>query len=215
MAVLSGATTKLNGYLQTAQHRSYFLIFATVVFVFIMVVFGVLPAYSAFTLQGEENVKRQESIDKLTKKLSDLKSLTAEYQEKEDLVEYFNYVFPAVQDQDIVLNEIMSMADETGVYLKDLNFKENTELQRQFTSQGVNIDPNIQSLTLSINIEGSQQTINEFLERMETKRRIYNTSNFNITRKVQQEIVVTTPDKYYNLTMTLGIYSYPEEESTN
>lgn len=215
MAIVSETSAKLNEYLKTPQHRSYFLIFATVVFVFIMVVFGVLPAYSAFSLQGEENAKRQAAVDQLNQKLSDLKSLASQAQENSDLVSYFDYILPSKVDQDIILNELMALATNSGVFLTNTTFKINTEVQRQFTTQSVNIDANVESQTITLSAEGSQQSINEFLGRLEKKRRIFNVASFNITRKSQQEISSTSPDRYYNLILTLSIYSYKDTSTVN
>ena len=82
MATIKDASTKLNEYLKTSEHRSYFLIFVTLLFVIVMVVLGILPAYSAFTAQGQENAKRQVAIDKLSSKLNTLKQLTEEAQRR-------------------------------------------------------------------------------------------------------------------------------------
>jgi Tfp pilus assembly protein PilO len=215
MAIITDTSAKLNEYLKTPQHRSYFLIFATVVFVFIMVVFGVLPAYSAFTLQGEENSKRQMAVEQLSKKLSDLKSLATQAQENEALVNYFDYIFPTVIDQDVILDELMTVSTNSGVFLTNTSFKNNPEVQRQFSTQNVNIDANVESLTITVNLEGSQQSLNQFLGNLEKKSRVFNVANFNITRKPQQEISSTSPDRYYNLVLTLSIYSYKDNSSSN
>lgn len=199
---------KLNKYLETAQHRSYFLIFATVAFVFVMVVFGILPAFSAFSLQGSENEKRQIAIDQLNKKLSDLRTLTQQSQEKEDLVEYFNSIFPNATNEESLLLEIILTANSNGVYLSDLTFKESTTYRTDLQNRGVVLDNKVKALDLALKVEGSQQTLNNFISNLERKRRIYNIQDFNLNRKPDQEIVLTTPDRYYVLNLNINVYYY-------
>lgn len=208
MAVFDEAAAKLNEYLQTAQHRSYFIAFVTLVFIFIMVVFGILPAYSAFLLQGVENQKRADAIEKLKKKRDDLQKLTLESQQKEDILAYFDFVFPKTPDQDEILNQMIQLADRSFIFLKNINFQENNQLQREF--QPLALDPAVQSLSLSILAEGSQQTLNSFIGELENQRKIYNIKNFIITRKSSQDIQRTTPDKYYDLNLQLNIYYFAE-----
>lgn len=210
MAVYSDATTKLNNYLQTSQHRSYFLIFITLLFVIVMVIFGILPAYSSFTLQGAENAKRQEAITQLQTKLDALKNLTRESQADPKLIEYFHKIFPSSPDQDNILNEIIEIANKNAVYLVDLKYDENKELSKEFANLLIPLTPNVESLTLSLTIEGSQQTLINYIRDIEAKSRIYNIKNLNIVRKGEIELLQTTPDKYYTLLMNVNIYFYNE-----
>lgn len=201
-------TQRLNKYLETSQHRSYFLIFATVAFVFVMVVFGILPAFSAFSLQGAENEKRQIAIDQLNRKLSDLRTLTQQSQEKEDIIEYFNQIFPNATNEEILFLETILIANNNGVYLSDMTFKESTTYRTDLQNRGIVLDNKVKAIDIALKVEGSQQTLNNFIANLERKRRIYNIQDFNLNRKPDQDIVLTTPDRYYILTLNINVYYY-------
>lgn len=213
MATYTDVTTKLNTYLQTPQHRSYFIIFVTLIFIIVMVIFGILPAYTAFTIQGAENEKRQEAITRLDSKLTTLKKLTGESQNKADIIKYFETIFPALPDQETILNELITIGNETSVYLAGLGFKENKELKNEFSRLDIPLSSNVRSLTLEVTMEGSQQTLNNFINNIEEKRRIYNIKSLNIIRKSDQQLIRTSPDKYYTLVMSVNIYYFNDSQT--
>ena len=115
----------------------------------------------------------------------------------------------------MILNELMDMSDNSNVYLKELNFKENKELKKDFPITDIQLPENLKAQLISIKFEGSQSTINRFLKELEEKRRIYNVRNIGITRKSDQEIVTLDQSRYYDLVINLNIYYFDESVVVN
>jgi Tfp pilus assembly protein PilO len=197
---------KLNQYLETSQNKSYFLILVTVVFVIVMTVFGIIPAYSAFISQGVENEKRQSAIEKLSKKLEDLKSLTQESNQKEKLVNYFNYVFPERPEQEVVLKELVDISNSAGVNLQEFTFNEVSNISKDFGNN--NIDPNVNALLINARLEGTQSSLTTFMSNLEQSDRIYTLRSVNIVRKPISEILNSNTENHYRLLLVLNVYYY-------
>lgn len=208
MATDQSITTKLNNYLSTSQHRSYFVIFCTLLFVLIMVVLGILPAYSAISLQGFENEKRASAIQGLEAKLSNLRNLTEDLQQNKELFDYFNFVFPNNLNQDQIINETIQLAKGSNLIISDMSFKDDSELKKRFSSQGVELPDNLKGISISLNLESSQQNFTTFLKLLEEKRRIFTVNNLNILRKPDSQIQNLTPDRYYSISMNFTSYYY-------
>jgi Tfp pilus assembly protein PilO len=175
---------RLNELLATSQNKSYFVGAVTVIFIVIMAMVGIIPAYSAFTFQNEENGKRDILIEKLKTKLATSQALSKEYDNKIDLVEYFAKSFPNNADQQGIVELINSMVNENSSFLDKITFNRNPT--PAFLQLG--LDAQIKSQQVSITVQGSQSSLLNIVKQIEQSRRILNIASITIDRKPQEQI---------------------------
>src|SRR5260221_5060878 len=184
MPQTSNINKALNDLLSTSQRKSYFVGFVTVLFILVMVLAGILPAYSAFTFQNEENNKRDEAIDKLTSKLETTKGLTKEMEDKQPLIDYFNEVFPSVASQDSIVSLVNTLVNSNNVYFVRLSFKESDANALAV----LNFDPNVGAQDASVVLEGSRDNLLNFVKDLEQSRRILNLNGLSVDRKSDEQL---------------------------
>lgn len=178
---------RLNELLSTSKNKSYFVGAVTVLFIILMTMVGILPAYSAFTFQNEENDRRDEVIAKLQNKVDISKALTEEYQSKTDLVNYFNKVFPNIPQQSDIVQSLTDLADKHQVYLSKLTFVSVSpaDLAKQ------QIDPSVKAQSVTLSLEGSRENILAYLSDIELSRRIFDATTISIDKKVIDQSSIT------------------------
>jgi Tfp pilus assembly protein PilO len=212
MANKLSITQQLNQYLQTSEHRSYFVIAVTIAFVIAMVMFGILPAFSAFTEQGVENERRAEAIAELKTKRDALRNLTVESEEKKELIAYFNEVFPGEINQDDFILEIDKIAKASGIQLDSVGF-ETVQINDIFnnvqsTDQFVTLDVAVNAISVDLDATGSQQGINQFLTSLESKTRIVDIESLFISRKSVEEVAQITDGRIFDLSLRAYIFFF-------
>lgn len=180
----SNISAKLDEILSTSQRKTYFIAFATVVFVIVVTLAGILPAFSTLTFQGEENARRQDGINKIKAKLEDAKKLSTEYNQNPNLVNYFNLIFPNNIDQQYLITKINDLVNQNNSYLSSINFSGGPSS----TFQKLEISKEVDSLTLSIFIEGNLTDLQNILKAFEESRRIFNlTSLFFENKDIERQ----------------------------
>jgi len=175
---------RLNDLLATSQNKSYFVGAITVVFIVIMAMVGILPAYSAFTFQNEENGKRDLVITKLSNKLGISQGLSKEYDSKKDVVSYFEEIFPKQPSQNSIIDLVNSISVSNSSFLSKISFNKNPSVA--FTQLGY--EEQIKSQQVNISVEGSQSALQNIINDIEESRRILNILTFTLDRKSQEEI---------------------------
>lgn len=202
-------TTRLNELLSTSQNKSYFVGAVTVIFIVVMSMVGIVPAYSAFTFQHEENGKRDVLIEKLTKKLTISQALSREYDEKEAVVEYFAESFPDNADQEGIITLLNDIVNVNNSYIVKMTFNKNPT--PSFTQLAY--EEQIKSQQVSVTAEGSQSALLSIVKDVENSRRILNIAAVTLDRKPQDVINAGTPNGEYVLNLQMEYYFYTNTES--
>lgn len=200
---------QLNELLATSKNKSYFVGAITVLFVILMVLLGILPSYTAFTTQGEVNVRRQDVIDKLEKKRTTLENLVRQETEKKNLFNKFNAIFPDEPVQVAVLNEIEALAVKEKNLLLNSSFTEartNADVTRKFSTS-----KQVKAQTLTVLMEGDRQSLVNFVRDVEMNLRVLDIKNMVISRKVGTELEEAAPDRQYKLNIQLDYFYYDKE----
>ncbi len=202
------ATKKLNEILSTSQNKSYFVGAVTVVFIVIMAMVGIIPAYSAFTFQNEENGKRDVLIEKLRKKLKTSQTLSEEYTNKSSLVDYFNKSFPASAEQQDIIDTINAIISNNGAQLNRITFNNTPSpgfAQNEYDNQ-------VGAQTVSITVEGSQGGLLSVVSDLENNRRILNILTLTMDRKAQEIIDAGEAfNKEYVLNVNMEYYFFSKQ----
>ena len=199
-------TFRLAEYLKDSKNKSLFTAFVTFAFVIIMVVFGIIPAYSSLGSQIKDNESRDEMIQKLEKKLDDLKQLFDEQKQKESLVNYFSQVFPDNPSQENVINLLENIGKSDGIYIKSMTFSETSNSNNALKK--LNLDPSLKYQGVNIIAEGTQAGIVSFIEKIETLRRIVNIENLTINRKSGVELTQSQPTLDFKLNIQANYFYF-------
>ena len=208
----SNINKRLNDLLATSQNKSYFVGAITVVFIVIMAMVGILPAYSAFTFQNEENAKRDLVIEKLTTKLRISQGLSKEYDSKISIVNYFKEIFPNTPNQDGIITLLNDIATSNSSYLSKLSFNKNPSVA--FTQAGY--EEQIKSQQVSITVDGSQSALQNIINDIENSRRMLNILSFTLDRKTQEDLAVEAVFRgEYVLNVQMEYYYFVTAESSN
>lgn len=212
--VTRGSTTRrLNELLSTSQNKSYFVGAVTVVFIVIMTMVGILPAYSAFTFQNEENAKRDILIEKLQKKLQISQELSTEYENKSALVSYFNEVFPETAKQQDIIKLLNDIVTNNSSFLNRISFSKSPSTG--FAQLGY--DSQVKAQITNITVEGSQSSVLNIVSDIENSRRILNIVSVTIDRKPQDVIdsgSVTNGEYVLNAQIEYYYFAKAGEEET-
>lgn len=203
-------TQRLNELLSTSQNKSYFVAAVTVLFTVIMALVGIIPAYSAFSFQNEENERRDILIEKLEKKLKTSQSLSTEYNNKGDLVEYFSEVFPSEPNQANIVDVVEEIAVSNSSRLLRLTFNKNPSpsfTQKSFEQQ-------IQSQQVNATIEGSQIALLNVIKDVENSRRNLNINSMSLSRKNVEELTQEDVGFEYTITLQMEYYYFDNTLTT-
>lgn len=201
----SSVNKRLNDLLSTSQNKSYFVGAITVVFIVIMAMVGIIPAYSAFTFQNEENGKRDLVIEKLNKKLTISQGLSKEYDAKIDVVNYFKQTFPDNPDQKGIITLLNNIATTNNSFVKKISFNKNSST----TFVQLSYDEQIKSQQVSLTVEGSKSALLNIVKDIESSRRILNIANLAFDKINQNAIDQNTVyHGDYTLTLQLDYYFY-------
>ncbi|MBE2280412.1 MAG: hypothetical protein IAE91_08480 [Ignavibacteriaceae bacterium] len=196
---------RLNEVLSTSQNKSYFVGAVTVVFIVIMAMVGIIPAYSAFTFQNEENGKRDIVIEKLSNKLRISQALSKEYDQKTGLVNYFDYTFPDSAEQEEIVTLLNDIVTTNNSFLQKITFSKNPT--PNFVQSGYEAE--IKSQQVNITSEGSQSSLLNIVRDIESSRRIFNISTLTLDRKPQDIIDQGgAVNGEYTLNLQLEYYFY-------
>lgn len=200
------ASKKLNDLLSTSQNKSYFVGAITVLFIVLMTMVVILPAYSAFTFQSEENGKRNQLIEKLTKKLDISKKLTQEYDAKTKMVNYFKEVMPESAMQDTIMDLMNKTIESNSATLISITFNKNPT--PVFTQSG--FDTTYKAQQISLTIKGSQSSLLNIVRDVEDSRRIFNIIDLTLDRVVQEDanFTETVNDGEYTLNLHIEYYFF-------
>lgn len=197
------ATKRLNDLLESSQQKSYFVAAITVVFIVIMSVVGIVPAYSAFSFQSEENAKRNELILKLTNKLRISQSLTNEFQSKTDIIDYFLEILPENYTQETVVKTIEDISKKNNSFILNMNF--NKSPSQEFVKMGM--DGNMRAQQVNISIAGSQSALQNVVKDIEESRRVLNIIGFTLDRKADDATNLEQGDHVLSLSIEYYYYS--------
>lgn len=195
-------TRRLNELLATTHNKTYFVGFVTVGFIIIMTLVGILPSYSAFTFQSEENARRATLVEKLTKKLEISKNLSNELNQKGNLIKFFDYAFPSQPNQDDIIDILDSLAVNNNVKLSRITFSDKPS--QNFLTQ--NYEDSIKSQQVGIALKGSKTSLLNIIKDIESNRRIINILSLSLDKNIDIESVEASLE--FTLNLQLEYYYY-------
>lgn len=170
----------LSRYLQTSKRKSYFVAAVTLALVVVVVLGGILPAYSAIAFQIEQNKKRNEAINTLNSVIDQFKNFLILEESDVWVIDKFNQLFPEKLDQSSVLNDFVSIADRRSLKLQSVSFSQiqrEIPLKKQFKTRDV-----VAYQYASISVEGTRRGILDMIKDIENSKRIYNIVDVDISR---------------------------------
>jgi hypothetical protein len=194
----------LDDYLATPRNKSYFVAAVTVLFVVIILFFGIRPAVSAVLNQRGDNKRRDEVISQLEVKLETLRTLTIESQEKGNVISFFETKFSTEMRQDLILEEVNSYVEDNDIYLTSMTFAEPTRddtAQKQYQTT-----EKVVKHLVNIAIEGSQENILNFVDDLENAREVFNVGSILIVRKTGDLLEASESDREFRATLVLEFF---------
>jgi hypothetical protein len=198
---------KFNSMLSTSRNKTYFVAAVTVAFVLLLALAGIAPSIGSLTLQIEENRKRDELIGKLNAKLSTLKNLTREYNQKTSLIEYFNQIFPNKLYQERIITKLADLFEDNNLSFENITFLDVSAEQNKFKET---VGKQIVFEKFQIDGEGTQQNILNLIEEIDSERRIMNTKNIVMARKTDDELSAGIGAGDYRFSFQIEVY-YTDE----
>lgn len=205
MASIISPKIDINRYLQNSKNKSYFVIAITVIFIVLVILVGILPAYSAVVSQSRENSKRSKVLDQLEAKITALRNLSTEFSSKKDIIGIFHESFPESDPrQELVVTDITDYIKKNNLYLESIAFSE-PERSISLTTE-FEVASQVDSQIVAVNLEGSRENILNFIRNLENSRRIYNLEGFVLTRKVGEELDSSKIRFDFKATMRFEIY---------
>jgi hypothetical protein len=202
---------RLNELLETSKGKTYFVLFVTLAFTAIMILFGILPSYSAFAKQSDQNGLRAQFILELQAKLGILESLVLENQSKAAIKGTFNVIMPNEFNQLNHIAELNQYAVKYGMLLVDVKFSVTNDFGLVLNTLGS--DPDLRAIAMVIQLEGDKESITNYIADMESSIRIYNISDLTVVRKTEEELEVdnTRPYRYTVAAQTYFFTTQPNE----
>ncbi len=176
----------LEQYLKTSKNKTYFVAAITFLFLLVILIGGVIPAFSSVLGQFEENKKRDEGILQLETKLNTLKNLTLQESEKAETLEIFDNVFSNQLDQKDAVSEINQLATLNNLVLRSITFAE-AGTRRQTPDAEFAVTPNVQAQEVGFSIQGDKDSILKFMDSLENSKRIYNIVNVSFQVATDQQ----------------------------
>lgn len=200
---------RLDSILTSGKKRSYFVAAITVFFILLMSLVGIIPALSSLGVQHEENAKRDIIIGKLQNKLRILKDFVRVQDEKEDLIEFLDVVFPEKFPEKDALAKMVNLEQKHNLNTKAYIFDEpQSGVQDQVNAYS---SVNSRVLNLSFNSDGSLENIQNFIKDIESSRRIFDLKELVVSRKIGEDFVNAMEGRDYTINANLDYFYYSTE----
>jgi hypothetical protein len=183
---------QLRQFLTTAQGKTYTVTFFTGLLVLILVVFVMLPSFTAIFGQLAENSEREAALQQVELKNSTIRTLLAQEQQNRAITVALQQNFPDKYNQSEISAHIIKLAEESSVFLTGVRFGK-MDLKRPafqpFPAETVD------GKTLAISAVGSKGDLEKFVAAFENSQRIYNIRSINLAVNLnkQGEIDATAP----------------------
>lgn len=196
---------KLNELLDTTKGKTYFVLFATFLFVAVMILFGLLPSYSALQRQSELNSRRGEHITGLQEKLATMENLVVENQAKSDIKGVFNSILPNGFRQLDYIYEITEFAEKYSMNFDGLAFSTTST----FTDRIKNIgnDRSLKAVVINMQLDGTKESITHFIRDLESSIRLYNIIDITVSKKPVEELL-RNPSNPYRYSVVAHTYYF-------
>ncbi len=172
--------SKIVKILESKEKKSYFVIALTTISITLIVIFGLLPSYSAVTLQFNENLKRNNLIELIQKKIDDLNTLSKDINDNALYIRLLKDFVSQGPNQENIINEILGLIDRSGVTLKSMSFNLDTKPSKRLEVYFV--QQNLNSLGINIVIESNSSSYINFLKYLEDDNRFYDILNIVVAR---------------------------------
>lgn len=190
---------KILKILESKEKKSYFVIALTTISITLIIIFGLLPSYSAVTLQLNENLKRNNLIELIQRKIDDLNILSKDISNNDSYIKLLKNFVSKGPNQENIINEILGLISRSGVTLKSISFNLDTKpskrLEVYFAQQSLN------SLGINIVIESNSSSYINFLKYLEDDDRFYDILNIVVARS--SDVV---KGEFYQVTIQCNYY---------
>ncbi len=201
---------RLNELLDTTKGKTYFVVFVTFAFTAVMILFGLLPSYSAFLKQYEQNQLRATHITALKQKLSTLEQLVVEDQAKSALKGVFNRIMPNGFNQVDYVLEIDKFAIENGLTVDSMTFSTIEALETVYPT--VKLDDNARGMLINIQLEGDKESLSGFINDMEASIRLYSINDLTAVKKSDAELLEDNFERPYRYSILAQTYYFELDE---
>lgn len=199
--------TKLNAYLSETKNKTIFTVAVTIFLLIALLILGILPAYSSLGAQRFDNQKRDILITELKKKLSDLKTLTADSSEVSDQIKYLDYIMPKDLPQNELVEFYNNLITQSGVNMVEITFNNRVDTNT-FVVNNINVPTEIFPLGINLVVQGSRESIMRLVTNIENNSRLMDIIAFQITKKTQDDQKRTGGLGEYNSTINLFLYNW-------
>lgn len=192
----------LKQLLSTSQGKSYTVAAITILLVLILFVVGIFPAVSSILFQVTENDSRRTALETIEEKRQIMRKLIGEEAEKKAVSLALETYMPDEIDQKYTLAKIAEIATEAegnliGVGFTRLDLAKNLQQVYNITS------PLLDGYIVQISYEGSSASLEEFIEIMESKKRLFNIIDMSIFKQELEESITNQP---FRMEMQAEIY---------
>ena len=171
---------KLNVLLSNNKNKSILVGSVTSLLFIILMIFGIIPSVSSIIAQNNENEVILEAIKKAENKVTLLQSLVEESNEKARVLRTFENVFTDGIVQQGIVRDIHRLKGD-DIFLKSINFPTNYSDNQRVSSK-------VKQVEVSIQLDGSKQSLTSFLQRFEESKKILNISRVSFFKHPQEYV---------------------------
>lgn len=172
----------LKKVLETKQGKTYTVFGVTLMTVLFMFMFAVRPAWVSISNKLSENAVKRDYLNQAEQKLSNLDTLSQEYLENQESIEYLNkYYLPETPTESFVVKNFTLMAQENNLEVQFLQVDRPEPYEDNTTGVGIS-DPSIIAQSKSfITLRGPLDNIYGFVTQLEDMGKIINIVGLNYT----------------------------------
>lgn len=192
---------KLSELLDTSEKKSYFVIAITAFFTILVLGFGVLPSFSAVTLQTSQNSRRAYVIEQIERKKTDISLLNREIQQSQNLIERLTDALPAELMQDRIFEQITQLADRNSMRFQSINFVQSLTPDQLFSR--FQVDDRVRAVSLNLVLQSSDTSFVNFLRDIENLKQVFTVNSVVVARVLDAQI-----GSFYQINLLMDYFYY-------
>ena len=202
---------RLSDLFETPKSSTYTVAGVTIFLTILMIFVVIRPSVSRILTQISENQKRQEVIDKLNQKFTNLQTLIQSEEKFQKELDFFdNEIFPDSRREDEFIANMSEGARILGVDMISVGVAEDTD------SGNRELPENISTYYLTISIVGTAPKTESFVSFVELFPRTINITEI-VTKKVDPKDVGenVSAEKTTKVDIKGVVYFWTDESSSN
>ena len=132
----------------------------------------------------------------------------AQERDKQNVIGYFNTRFPEFADEGEIVRLIEMLSSRSGILVTGINFSE-MESSRDLAVV-FDVSGKVQARSVNISAQGSVANIQEFIEGVESRRRIFNIRSLTVNQDQPRTLADQDNPNRYALSLRTEVYFWDQ-----